>query len=202
MDTNLIHILVTTMLANQNKTQAAGGPDGLSNLLIAGLLLLAAVAPTLVSLASYLQAKALKLESLEVKSTTAQTLGVVSKLDATSKETAVTLEKVHVAVNSERSATLALVGKLREEILGLVEDKATTAADQKGKDAAIVVKDATIAREAVTARDMLARDAERGAAPEPVPASTGVTDAQVSLMVQALIGHLEAKRLVEEKEKA
>jgi len=90
MDTNLIAEILR---------QAAGGSStsGMNlNLLLIGI---AAIAPTLVALAAYLQAKAAKVmvESNEV-----------------------TLEKVHTAVNSERTAMLDVIKKLREELSDVI----------------------------------------------------------------------------------
>lgn len=122
MDTNLLQILVT-QLANQS---ASGhGDNGLSNLLVSGMILLAAIAPTLVSLAVYFQAKAAKLSSDDNKKSAA--------------DAAVSIEKVHIAVNSERAALLEVVNNLRAEVLKLSEEKATLTENKRGQEVAAKV---------------------------------------------------------------
>lgn len=130
MDTNLLQILVTQM-ANQGTK--GSGDSGLSTLVIAGIILLAAVAPTLVSLAAYWQAKAAKISGEENKKSVA--------------DTAVSMEKVHIAVNSERAAMLELVNNLRLEVLKLSQEKATLTEHQHGQEVAATVLAASVSGE-------------------------------------------------------
>lgn len=105
MDTNLVNVLITALEKNR------GGSE-MSQIIVAGFILLAAVAPTLLGVLNYFQAKAAKMESGEAKLSAAAT--------------AKTVDEVHIAVNSEKTALLASLEALRLEVLSLSKDKAAS----------------------------------------------------------------------------
>lgn len=104
MDTNTVNLLIQQLI--QNRT----GSDGKIPLLVIGMII-AAIAPTLAAVATYIQSRA--------------ALANTQKSKEVAENTANEVGKIHVAVNSERSALLEEVRKLRDEILVISKEKAT-----------------------------------------------------------------------------
>lgn len=101
METNSLRQLIDLADALRG---SGGGVGASSNAIPIVWLIVAATAPTLAALAAWLNSRV----------TTAKAI-----------ETAATAEKIHQASNSERTAMLAKVEQLRDEILALTKDKAT-----------------------------------------------------------------------------
>lgn len=111
MDTNLIASILKEMAAQSSSS----GSVNVNFLMI----IVAAVAPTLVALAAYLQAKASKILS---------------------EDNAVTLEKVHTAVNSERTAMLEVIKNLRQEMSEMVKGNAVLHEREAAEQRAAILK--------------------------------------------------------------
>ena len=110
MDTNLISALVNALADKQVPASSSGVG---STVLI--VMILAALAPTLTSLVGLLQAK-----------TNA----------ALSEKNSQTLDKVHTAVNSERTEMIKEVKNLRAEVALLLQIRAVQAEHKLGEDKA------------------------------------------------------------------
>ena len=109
MDTNLLAALVNALADKQVSNSAGMGSTGLI------IIVLAALAPTLTSLVGLIQAK-----------TNA----------AISDKNSQTLDKVHTAVNSERTEMMKEVKNLRAEVALLLQIRAVQAEHKLGEDKA------------------------------------------------------------------
>ena len=96
MDTNLVMLLLKVVAA-QTAQPATSTPS-----VMIFTMFFAAIAPTLAGVAAYLQARAAKVDTAATRKS--------------AFDTATSVEKVHVAVNSERTAMLAEVKALKDEI--------------------------------------------------------------------------------------
>lgn len=114
MDTNLISQLLTALVQRQAETP--GMP-------MSTMLWIAAIAPTLASIAAYISAKASKDEAR------------ASKDEA--KAGRDDIQKVHEAVNSERTAMVDEVKRLRDEILLISTQKAKLEEEQSASVSAL-----------------------------------------------------------------
>ena len=111
MDTNLLTVLVSALADKQVSHSGGVGSTGLI------IIVLAALAPTLTSLVGLIQAK-----------TNA----------AISDKNSQTLDKVHTAVNSERTEMIKEVKNLRAEVALLLQIRAVQAEHKLGEDKASV----------------------------------------------------------------
>jgi predicted nuclease with TOPRIM domain len=97
MDTNAISSILNALSLRQDA-------DNSTTWMIVTGMIISAIAPTLAGVAAYLSAKAAKLKSVEMQEE---------------------VVKIHTAVNSERTAMLAEVKALRDQILEISKQKAT-----------------------------------------------------------------------------
>lgn len=119
MDTNIVAAVAAAIAAQQPVPAAPVNEHTM--LLIVGMII-AAVAPTLAAIAAYFSSRAAKSNTEETK-----------KL---ATNTAETVEKVHTAVNSERTAMLTKLQNLSDEILRISKDLSTTKEHQRGQELA------------------------------------------------------------------
>lgn len=118
MDSNIVSTLVA-LLASQKP--AAGKTD----LEVIGLIIVALM-PTIAAVAAFLMARSAS-----------------GKADASKKsneETAVSVEKIHVAVNSERTTALAEIKSLRDDILRISKELSEAKGQKQEKEIQIATQ--------------------------------------------------------------
>ena len=89
--------------------------------------------PILIALIGAIQVLGLGFIAAKFGGAKREIIGQLDQVKASAADTATSVEKVHVAVNSERTAMMDEVRKLRLEILELSKDKAKS--EQKADDA-------------------------------------------------------------------
>jgi len=128
MDTNLLAQLIAALVAAQSHAPVVAAPivGGVHPIVIATGMVLAGVAPIIAAVAAWFaQQAARNTEHVKAVSTTLME----------------NVEKVHVAVNSERTAMLEQIRELRDEILRLSKDRATLEEQQRERGAQDVRRD-------------------------------------------------------------
>ncbi len=148
MDTNLVTAIVTALIAKQ-------GSGGQSSSFIITVIA-AFVIQIITNIASFLQAKSAALSAVEAKVKAMEAAEQARKM---ALETNVSVQAIHTAVNSERTAMMLELKEAREEIRLMSSGKA--------------------------ADDERERERERVRAIPPAPAA-GLTEAQIAQIVAAL----------------
>lgn len=118
MDTNLVAAVAAAIAAQPHPAPATAQDN---TLIIVGMII-TAIMPTLAAIAAYFSSRAAKSNTEETKKMATNTAEAV--------------EKVHVAVNSERTAMLTTVQNLRDEILRISKDLSTSKEQQRGQELA------------------------------------------------------------------